>query len=68
MTVEPESGMTYHALYNNFRIRARTIYESPENCFLERLIRPVLSSCVNPYAFHSDTFKEPDFQTFYEDK
>lgn len=68
MTMEPESGMTYHDLYNRFRIMARAIYRSSENCFFEHLVCPVLSHCVNPYAFNSDTHKEPDYHTFYEDK
>lgn len=68
MTVEPESGMTYNDLYNRFRILARAIYRSSENWFFEHLICPVLSHCVNPYAFNSDTHKEPDYHTFYEEK
>ena len=68
MTVEPESGMTYHDLYNRFRILARNIYRSSENCFFERLVCPVLSHCVNPYAFNSDTHKEPGYHSFYKEK
>lgn len=68
MTVEPESGMTYHDLYNRFRIMARAIYRSSENWFFEHLICPVLSHCVNPYAFNSDTDKESDYNSFYEER
>ena len=68
MTVEPESGMTYHDLYGRFRNLAWNIHESRENCFYERFVSPVLSQCINPYAFHSRTHKEADYRTFYEDK
>ena len=68
MTVEPESGMTYHDLYGKFRNLAWNIHELRENCFYERLVSPVLSQCINPYSFNNDMDKEPDFQTFYENK